>query len=74
MYPELPPYNAYTDSVPEIYPLGDIIPFDYLGQIDPSPLIKAAKDASQIPAIAKKYIKLPLHARARARAVRAIGR
>lgn len=55
LYPELPPHNAFTDTVSEIYPLGDVIPFDFLGQIDPKPLIQAAKDPAQFSAIAKKY-------------------
>jgi hypothetical protein len=55
LYPELPPHNAFTDTVSEIYPLGDVIPFDFLGQIDPKPLIQAAKDPAQFSATAKKY-------------------
>ncbi|ELR25018.1 RNA polymerase [Acanthamoeba castellanii str. Neff] len=48
--------QRFTDTVSEIYPLGDVIPFDFLGQIDPKPLIQAAKDPAQFSATAKKTL------------------
>jgi len=55
LYPELPPYNLYTDTVSRVYPLSSIIPNDYLDQIDPMPLIKAANDGSNPSEIAAEY-------------------